>query len=151
MHRMERRVEQGTATLKDYTVLVTGLPYDATEEEVRCHFALRYGEVARVAVIGTECTRINAQRRRRRLLEDYDEASAALEDLADFEAKHVASSAGDKSKALHDFSVATLNVGAYMLGGWDFNLRQQRPAHEVFFYWPSWLLASWAPRRTTAP
>ena len=45
-----------------------------------------------------------------------DEASAALEDLADFEAKHVASSAGDKSKALHDFSVATLNVGAYMLG-----------------------------------
>ena len=78
LHRMERRVEQGTATLKDYTVLVSGLPYDATEEEVRCHFALRYGEVARVAVIGTECTQINAQRRRRRLLEDYDEASAAL-------------------------------------------------------------------------
>tara|TARA_B100001540_G_scaffold213415_1_gene188294 strand:+ start:468 stop:3962 length:3495 start_codon:yes stop_codon:yes gene_type:complete len=78
LHRMERRVEQGTATLKDYTVLVSGLPYDATEEEVRCHFALRYGEVARVAVIGTECTHINAQRRRRRLLEDYDEASAAL-------------------------------------------------------------------------
>ena len=78
LHRMERRVERGTATLKDYTVLVSGLPYDATEEEVRCHFALRYGDVARVAIIGTECMHVNAQRWRRRLLEDYDEASAAL-------------------------------------------------------------------------
>ena len=76
--RTERRVERGTATLKDYTVLVTGLPSDATDEEVRCFFALRFGTVADVVLVKTECMQINAQRRRRRLLEDYDEAEAAL-------------------------------------------------------------------------
>ena len=76
--RMEQRVERGTATLKDYTVLVTGLPSDATDEEVRCFFALRFGTVANVVLVKTECMQLNAQRRRRRLLEDYDEAEAAL-------------------------------------------------------------------------
>ncbi|CEG00195.1 RNA recognition motif domain [Ostreococcus tauri] len=75
---MERRVERGTATLRDYSVLVTRLPSDATEEEVRCFFAMRYGDVGAVTVVKSECMHVRALRRRTRLLEDYDEAEAAL-------------------------------------------------------------------------
>ena len=75
---MERRIERGTASLKDYSVMVVGLPTDASEEEVRCFFAMRYGPVARVTVVKTECMHVRAQRKRLKLLEDYDEAEAAL-------------------------------------------------------------------------
>ena len=78
LRRNQERVERGTATIKDYSVLVTGLPTDVTEEEIRCFFALKYGTVVGVTLVGAECFHVRLQRRRLRLMEDYDEAEAAL-------------------------------------------------------------------------
>lgn len=78
LRRNQERVERGTATIKDYSVLVTGLPTDVTEEEIRCFFAIKYGTVVGVTLIGAECFHVRLQRRRLKLMEDYDEAEAAL-------------------------------------------------------------------------
>jgi len=78
MNRADAAITRGTVTLNDYTVMVTRLPADATEEEVRCFFALKYGVVADVTLIKNECLHANKQRARLALMEDYDECEAAL-------------------------------------------------------------------------
>jgi len=78
LNQTDTALSRGTVTLRDYTVLVSGLPSDVNEEEVRCFFALKYGMVADVTLVKTECRQVNKQRLRLKLMEDYDEAEAAL-------------------------------------------------------------------------